>query len=191
MPKSPRIILISGLKRSGKDYVASELAKHLDCDIIAFADPIKTILANTLQMSVQVFDEYKNSDTELVILHEDGDLSNVCSFRELIQNFSTDAMKPMFGDDVWSQRMLDSIENSSKEYIIIPDLRYDAEFEDIADHWGNSMFTINVQNRNIQNTDTHCSENGLRDFEYDFVIDNTNHDIENPIKYLINKFKAL
>ena len=167
----PKIILINGKKRSGKDHFArllqEELYKqHKTSEIIAFADPIKDILAMTFNLSDEQLDKLKNDEAPIII-REDGYQKIVATFRSVLQNFGTDAMKKWFGESVWSNVLLERASNSHTDYVIVPDFRF--LIEDIGG------ITIKIRNDEIEKncTDNHRSENELNDYEFDYVIDNT------------------
>lgn len=108
------IIQISGKKRHGKDTVALMLSEAFpNSKILSFAEPMKRILATVLNMSLEELDAKKNVDNE---------------YRVYLQRLGNEAMKPIFGDDVWYKLMLDKIRTyPSDTIIIIPDWRFIVE----------------------------------------------------------------
>jgi hypothetical protein len=162
-----KVILINGLKRSGKDFSANILLEKLpNSEKIAFADPIKRILSNTLGISIDEFDNFKNNYYDI---NYDG-IS--LSFRELIQNFG-ESVKNEFGNDIWAKTTKDKILKSKKDYVIISDFRFLVEYESLKDL---DIVTLKINDNNLQNDDTHISENELNDFKFDYQIDNTKKD---------------
>jgi len=174
-----KIIMINAMKRAGKDHTARLLKSKLpNSEIYAFADPIKEIASKSLQMTVRTFDEYKNSNTDLLIAHEDGDTSHVSSFREFIQNLGNDAMKPVFGKTVWTDLLIRKIKEDAPEYCIISDFRFFTEYEEIkkfAMYYEDELISLKIRNDNVTNNDSHVSENELNDFTFDYEVDNTDH----------------
>ena len=174
-----KIIMINAMKRAGKDHTARLLKSKLpNSEIYAFADPIKEIASKSLQMTVRTFDEYKNSDTDLLIAHEDGDTSHVSSFREFIQNLGSDAMKSVFGKTVWTDLLIRKIKEDAPEYCIISDFRFFTEYEEIekfAMYYEDELISLKIRNDNVTNNDSHVSENELNDFTFDYEVDNTDH----------------
>lgn len=173
------VILINGKKRSGKDYFANALKKELenrgyDCEIMAFADSVKDMLCTSLNISLEDFDNYKNSNDSLYVKN-DPEFKPVIGFRNLIQNFATEAMKPVFGEDVWVRIFLEKVYSSHAKFIIVPDFRF------LCEHF--SDFTVKIVNNDLDTSDDHRSENELNDFEFDYTIDNTGYrDISNDVK---------
>jgi hypothetical protein len=172
--KTPKVILINGLKRSGKDFSGDILLKKLpNSKKIAFADNMKKIISETLGITLRELEDYKNN--YYYIKTPDSSLS----FRELLQRFGTEAMKPVFGNDVWARLVKDEILKSSADYIIISDFRFLVEYETLKDLdtlGAIKLVTLKINDNNLQNKDTHISENELNDFEFDYQIDNTKKD---------------
>lgn len=151
------IILINGKKRSGKDFFTEIFLSNVKNGVrIAFADKVKEILATTFGISVQEFDNLKNTDPK---------------YRKIIQRFGTDAMQTIFGKDVWVKFVVDFINSSNYDYYLIPDFRFEHEFINID---GCKTTTIKILGGD---GDTHISENGLNDFNFDYVLDNTKKDV--------------
>lgn len=153
----PKVLLIAGKKRAGKDAFANAIMaeaklRYKSVQIIAFADPLKDIMSITLGISLQELDNLKN------------DPSN--PHRAYLQRFGTEAMKKYFGDMVWVHMLNMKIERSLADIIIVPDFRFAPEA--IA-----GATTINVVRESLGNAlDSHSSENGLIDFDFDKVIYN-------------------
>lgn len=171
----PKVILINGKKRSGKDYLAKMLKLELEqqnktVEIMSYADPIKEILADTFNISVELIDEYKNNFQAIDVAGE-----NLLNFRELLQRFGTEAMKKQFGDDVWVNLLKGKINISTAEYILISDFRFLCE--DISE--GFNVTTVNVINKDIIAEDEHSSENELNDYNFDITLDNTGYSLDN------------
>ena len=101
-----KIILVNGKKRSGKDWFASVLQERLDdqgysSEIMAFADPIKNIISQSLGISEEALDKFKNTDEPISIKGK-----KVSNCRLILQKFGTEAMKEWFGEDVWVDLLL-------------------------------------------------------------------------------------
>ena len=185
-----KIIMVSGLKRSGKDYISNIIKNELikegyTVDIFAFAKPIKDILTKTLNISLDELDTYKNEKTPIVI--DDIEHTNM---RNVLQDFGK-VMKNTFGKDVWSKAMIENINNSKADIIIISDFRFLIEYESLKS-LDCDIITVNVLDFNLKLDDSHPSEKELIDnnFKYDACLDNTakNDDIVNHVKLLIRTF---
>jgi len=182
-----KLILINGKKRSGKDYFAGELKKQLELqdysvEIMSFAEPIKSIIAITLGISTGELELYKNNPEQYEIDTFDNEiLIHKTNYREVLQQFSTEAMKPFFGKDVWVKMLLARAQDKQVDYILVPDFRF--LVENIGD------CTVRVNNFDLISTDLHESEIQLDKFKFDYQINNTGKpnltlDINNFIKYL-------
>jgi len=177
-----KVILINGKARSGKDFAAQILLKKLDKSVkLAFADSIKDILCNTLGITRSEFDDYKNNHYDLK--YSDKSLT----FRELIQNFG-ETMKEKFGNDFWARQLVDSINNpelSNSDYFIVSDFRFKIEYETLSKYLGqDKIVTLYIEDKNLPDNDSHISENALKDFKFDYIIDNTKKNPEILDDYL-------
>lgn len=168
------IVLIHGKKRAGKDYFAKILGSHLEVEgktvkIMAFADPIKEILATSLSISVEELNRMKNEKSDIVEIDDNYDQWVLTDTRRLIQNFGTEAMHTHFGKDVWVNMLKRNAQMSKVDYVLVPDFRFL--------HENISSTTIRIQNDEIDNAcdDNHTSENELKDFEFKYTIDNTGY----------------
>lgn len=154
-----KIILINGKKRAGKDYVANILKEKLgNCEIMHYADALKQIISETFEISLEELENYKNENVEITFN------GKRTTFRRILQCFATEAIKPVFGNDIWKQIVLKNMENSNAEYIIIPDFRFPEEYIE-------NSFTVKVLGGDAN--DTHISESALNNFKFDYIIDNT------------------
>lgn len=190
------VVLINGKKRNGKDHTAILLKNELEqrgykVQIMSFAEPIKVIVASMLGISVEELETYKNDYTEYGLemrAYPDNQrpvLFGEINFREILQRFGTEAMKPVFGDDVWAALLYKKAKESDADFVLVPDFRFNIEYNENAT-------TINVFNKDIVSTDTHASETELDNFKFDWYIDNTGKpDLTTAIKqtadYIISK----
>lgn len=176
------IIQIGGFKRSGKDTISQMIANHYQSkgklvDIFHYADPLKQIAASIFDISLEQLDEFKNNKTELWRFDEFGGAYQVTNFREILMKIGNEAIKTIFGNDVWQKIMLEKIEKSEADIIIIPDFRFKVE------HIQNAV-TIRINNSDIINDTDHPSETELIDFDFDILIDNTNyHQTQEEVSY--------
>ena len=176
------IIQIGGFKRSGKDTISQMISNHYQSsgklvDILHYADPIKQIAASIFDISLEQLDEFKNNKTELWRFDKFGYAYQVTNFREILMKIGNEAIKPIFGNDVWQKIMWENIEKSEADIIIIPDFRFAIE------HIPNAV-TIRIINNDIVNDTDHPSETELIDFDFDMLIDNTNyHQTQEEVSY--------
>ena len=194
--KEPEIVLVSGYKRSGKDYTAQMLKEifeenQLKVEILSFADTLKNIACIIFNISREQLDEFKNN--ELAIgwqsEHEFEELTN---FRKVLMKIGNEALKPVFGEDIWLIDIKKKIAASDADIIIIPDFRFKIE------HINNAI-TVRVVNDDIVNKENHPSETELEDFNFDAYLDNTGYKLtkkalsyEFADEFIINlKYKKL
>jgi len=185
-----KIILINGKKRSGKDYFArllqDELYKNKKTSyVIGFADPLKDIIAKSLNVSLVDLDTFKN-DKEKIIVRKNGFQEIITDFRQVLQTFGTEAMKKYFGEDVWVKLLLSQAHSSHVDYVIVPDFRFLSE--EISE------ITVKIRNDEIDNAckDSHRSENELNDFKFSYTIDNTGYrDIEEDVKDFVKELLSV
>ena len=176
------IIQIGGFKRSGKDTISQMIANHYQLsgklvDIFHYADPIKQIAASIFDISLEQLDDFKNNKTELWCYDNFENEYKVTDFREILMKIGNEAIKPIFGNDVWQKIMWENIEKSEADIIIIPDFRFKVE------HIQNAV-TIRIINNDIINDTDHPSETELINFDFDMLIDNTNyHQTQEEISY--------
>jgi len=176
------IILINGPKRGGKDFSANLLIEKLNekirTRILSFAYPLKKIIADTFGITSEELDKFKNDKEPLYreIPKLDGyDYEKVTDYREILQNFGTEGMKPQFGVSVWADLLLSKILDSDEpEIILVPDFRFNIESAVIKSS-NYRVITLKIRNDDIDTTDGHASERELDDYVFDAVVDNTGH----------------
>jgi len=193
--ENSKIILINGKKRSGKDYTAQKIKEVLEdegffVEIIAFADPIKEIIATTFGMSLELLNIFKNNKQKIYVEKQNatedemflGDnLVQISDFRTILQRFGTEGMQGTFGKNVWVDLLKRKVHFSCCDYVIVPDFRFNAE--DIGD------YSVNIFNSEIIDAgDSHASENELNNFKFDFLINNTGRpDLTSQIQILMGR----
>jgi hypothetical protein len=166
-----------------KDTIINEVFKRLDpvIKIHNFADVLKQdICMNILGLNYnQCYgsDEEKNTLTELQI---DG---NNASSREIMQYIGTDIFRQI-KDDVWVSATINKIIHNPSRIIIISDCRFPNEVQSIKNIGGK---TLRLK-RNAYNSN-HISETILDEENYDwsnfdYVIDNTNIELQEYLKSL-------
>lgn len=185
MNNKKTIFLISGKKRSGKNFVGEILAEVLaeqekEVFITHFADPMKRIIAKTFDITLEELDEYKNCDDVDIIITEvyNSDFTpcpfHETNFRRVLQRFGTEAMKPEFGEDVWSSLCEKNISEQDKDYVIIPDFRFETEYSCFvgANKDKYNVISIKIINPDEDLEDSHSSESSLEDFRFDYTYSN-------------------
>jgi len=171
------IILINGAKRSGKDHSAriikDKLSVNHTTSIMAFADPIKQVIADTFNISLEELNDYKNINQEICI-DNGGRYEEISDFRTIIQRFGNEAMKSMFGEKVWSNLLLDKALQCKSDFVIVPDFRFTIEEQVIIESDFN-VITLKIKNDTAINEDTHASERELDNYKFDYIINNSGY----------------
>ena len=187
-----KIILINGKKRSGKDFSAELIKKRLEkkgysAEIIRFADPMKFIVSKTMGISEEDLELYKNEYSEYgveTIVYPDNQPQGTITYtnyREILQRFGTEAMKPVFGDDIWAKLLYKKVKKLDVDFVLVPDFRFLVEYKKKA-----TTLKIRHDVLEAECTDTHASETELNDFEFDYAIDNTGYpDTSDQIKKFV------
>lgn len=172
-----QLILVNGKKRSGKDFFAQTLKNELakvgkTAEIMSFAGPLKEIIAETFDITLQELDDYKNDATPVGTIQRKmsgTDYNALTDFRLILQKFGTEAMKKFFGEDVWVKLLADRAYKSTADFIIVPDFRFLSEEIDGA-------ITVKIRNADFDNAgDLHRSETELDNFVFMHAFDNTGY----------------
>lgn len=183
-----KILLFNGLKRSGKDFTAKMTKEKLEelgysVEIMSFAGALKEIVAELFGISLDDLDTFKNEPenfkVKIVNSQDDILMTHELDFRDILQRLGTNILKKHFGENIWVDIIIEKIEESTSDFILIPDFRFKCEelYHSI---------TIKVTNKEIEPTDTHISENELNDFVFNYEIDNSYYrDIGDDINKLV------
>ena len=225
---SNKLIAVSGVKGSGKDSVSSMLQYCLSVPKmfrqyffykyfrkwikpkykrIAFADPLKKMLSDLLNIDLGKFyirefkenciiniptlqsdllaEKLSDSKFNKLVKQLDPSLSETnLSLRQLLQYFGTEIMQKYFGKRVWINS---TIQNCHK-YTIISDLRFIEEYNAIKERNGIIIYI----NRPDHEFGQHASEREMKELlennKYDFIINNDGsvEDLFNQVKELVN-----
>lgn len=167
----PNIIQLSGRKRSGKDWTAAAIKHELEShdysvEVMSFAEPLKDIASIILDMPLSDLEFAKNTDAYL-LESTNSKPEYLTSFRSLLQKLGTEAMKKYFGKSVWYDLLINRIEQSSADYILVPDYRFPEETIPRA-------LTVRIYSTSVDLEDNHISETALDDYVFDHVLDNSN-----------------
>lgn len=167
-----KLIGISGLKGSGKDFIAKIIIAKLAGQKvvrIAFADPLKKEVSMATGMSLEYMETYK------------------ANFRLILQGWGTDFRRALHGDDYWIKKWKAAVEYQAPETIVLsPDVRFENEYEAINQMGGFVIRVVAVGNKRVK-PDSHPSENLFVSSDYaienDFVTpDNTLKQVEELLK---------
>ena len=181
--KNPKIYLISGKARHGKDTASEFLKKFYEADgkKVIFSRAGKYIKFYAMEMT-------------------DWDGSDDNKPRELLQELGTDVIRNKLNKaEMFIERQLDDIEIYSYFYdaIIVPDIRLPREIESVKEKF-NNVVTIKVERINFESdlTDSqkkHKTETAMdsyNDFDYT-VINDTLDQYEKDIYEIFKKEENL
>lgn len=171
--KNPKIYLLSGKARHGKDTTAEFLKKFYENDgkKVIYSRAGKYIKYYAMEMT-------------------DWDGSEEAKPRELLQSLGTDIIRKKLNKaDMFIQRQLDDIEIYSYFYdaIIVPDIRLPKEIESVKEKF-NNVVTIHINRINFEtelktNEQKHITETAMDNYKnYDYEItNNTLEELEKDI----------
>lgn len=148
-----KIILVNGKATAGKDtfykYVKENYLLHSTkkCVRMAFADELKKYL----------LERGWNGKKD-----EEG--------RKLLQ-YTGDNLKSRYGQDYFANIILEEIDESDADIIIITDWRYENEYKIIKSKY--DVVTVHINRIGLVPNDTHSSENSLDNFNFDYIIINS------------------
>lgn len=175
-----KIILVSGLKQSGKNY-SSRILKNLFTESgelaveKSFAYFMKYMLSTTMGVSMGTFERLKEDEIPIF----DGDIKEInTDARGMLQRFGTDVMYPMFGETIWADLAVKDLNKTVQGGIVIyTDFRHTHEYDAIMAEFG-SCITIRVEDGRVPSSNDHDSERNLTDagFQFDYTIDNSAKD---------------
>ena len=158
-----KLIGITGKARSGKDTVARMLFAQHAFTRIAFADPLKLAAQQMFGLSKeQTWGDHKKEE----IIPYWG-----MSPRQMFQLLGNEAVKPVFGADIWIKRWsMSYVIFRDTDDVIVPDVRFDHEASHIRSLGG---VIVEVQRGIglVGSTGDHVSERGLSTLP-EYTIDN-------------------
>ena len=195
--KHPKVILLAGKARSGKNYVARKCMEILkekgytvDCG--AFADDLKLFTAITLGITLEELDRLKNSSEPF--------LKNGSTVRECIQRLGTDVFRGTIDPDIWNKRLAKKIYEANVDFYFVTDSRFKNDTEEwrFLDRYEDDKVEyrnydcinvwVNGGDKDVIKEGDHISEHLLDDFKFDYYIDNRIHkpDLKAFINFIEN-----
>lgn len=150
-PTKPQIIGISGKKRSGKDTLASLIAKNSlkEVERIAFADSLKEELAKACGVTVETIE------------------NNKAQYRLGLQWWGTEFRRAQCRN-YWLDRFREKVNASTAELIVVPDVRFHNE-ADLVRELGGKVIRVT---RPLADEDRHASEIEMDSYNFDTVVHN-------------------
>ena len=179
----PLVIQLLGQARSGKDWTASQFKAYFESqgksvEIMSYAAPMKRIAAELFGISLDQLDDFKNrSDKVSIEVYDNENILDKTSpsfqletnFRIFLQRLGNDAIKPIFGDNVWAKLAKENIAKSTADIIIIPDCRFAVELNEVGGT------TVRIVNDSLPPPMNHPSELELLNYPAKYTLDNTDH----------------
>jgi hypothetical protein len=158
------VVLLSGAHNSGKTTLASNFSMFYGYYLIELSFIPKTILANSLGLTLQQFEIYKKQNAKI----------NNITYRQLLINY-TENMKQYFGSCFWIKKAFE--DHSIYDKYIVPDFYY------IEEYYYLKMEGFNIISVNI--TPKVEPKYNLKNFQFDILYDHdfskTEHDLYNSI----------
>ena len=173
----PLVIQLLGFARAGKDWTASQLKAYFESqgksvEIMSYAAPMKRIAATLFGISLEQLDVAKNNPaTYPIYCGEYGRDYIETDFRQFLQRLGNDAIKPIFGDNVWAKLAKANIDKSTADIIIIPDCRFTVELNEVGGK------TVRIVNNSLPPPMNHPSELELLNYVTHYSLDNTDHSL--------------
>ena len=181
--KNTLILIAADAPQSGKSTVATYLAQVLgnrgqyDVKRIPFAEPLKRMLNVLLKGELQ-----HNADMTFEALNGDnkeGQVANLKSeitYRKLMQTLGTEWREATGVPTLWSEIMLAKLKAlPAGVSVIVDDFRFPLEGNFLLENlnpeeW--TVKTVRVTRKKAEAVTGHSSEEGLKDWVFDHVIDN-------------------
>lgn len=190
-----RIILLSGFRRSGKDFTAKVIEKWLSengmhCQILSMATPLKKFVCDQFLMHPDVLDRLKNDEEPIRAELSVYGLEEISNFRKLLQ-YTGDAIKALTCDQIFGMKLGETALKEDADVFIVPDFRYMIELEGLA-HTSHEfdIFTIRIDGDRANEPDhSHASEWDLLDRDFVFTAHLTNNKKTTEAE-LLKQFKA-
>lgn len=185
MSNLPKILSFSGRKHSGKTLLTQVCIKY-NYELINFADSLKELVCNSLNISRDYLEEYKDTPCNYDLTKKIKYISNEInieekivseflaepfdSIRKILQIIGTDLIRKH--NEFWHiNKIKEKILNNPNKYYCIGDTRFINEKKMVEDLKGECWFIIRPIGKNISN---HPSEINLlwTDFGNNIIINN-------------------
>jgi hypothetical protein len=158
------IIGLNGKKRAGKNTFANALGgTHL-----AFGDALKDM---ALAINPTIGDGYGSTDLASLVgglgWEQAKEFSDV---RRFLQRLGTEGIRNFIGKDAWVQILEPKYQfTHANDLVVITDVRFDNEAASITDAGG---WIVEIVRPELEETDSHASENGIDRSFIDFTVTN-------------------
>ena len=158
------LIGLNGSKGSGKDTVGQYLVEEYGFTRLSFADKLKQSAAALFDITVEMWEEWKNDDSMKVAVYKAGDdiwfptpegPQIMQSVRYFLQRYGTESHRNVFGDDFWVDALFKSYDPTDGGNYVVTDARFPNELRKIKELHG---YNININRRRDVSEDAHVSE---------------------------------
>lgn len=149
-----KLLAFAGKAGSGKDTAADYLGSEYGFMKIAFADPLRLAAHHIFGVDHHYFTDRKLKEEP----HPDWGMSP----RRMLQLLGNDAMKPVFGSDVWIKRweMTYNVVHATDD-VAVSDVRFDIE-ADAVRALGGVVIHVTRPDAGLKNdAGSHVSESGV------------------------------
>jgi len=161
---------ISGEMRSGKDTAANYLCDKLECRKYAIAEPLKKMVANLTDTTIDQLDRFKNENWDFRAYKDDNSEAKTMSFRKMLQ-LCGDELKEFFGLDCFMRKLHLKLLEEDNSYAVISDVRLKEEQDWLTAHT-NPIFIKIVRDTETNEDSTHRTESEVGKLGYDVKIEN-------------------
>lgn len=177
-----QLIGLTGYKTAGKDTVASLFKEHLkyldpslNVQSRAIADPLKDLIAHSLDIERQHLEEFKAGGfVDVQIANHPHSGNRFLTGRQVLQNIGNGA-REVFHQDFWLDQTLPEVEELDQydqwagvDVAVVTDVRYANEAERVLWHGGE----VWLVDRTGLDSDGHISETPLPESLISKVIEN-------------------
>lgn len=154
-----KIISICGIKRSGKDTLANHIATKYNYKHVKIAEPLKKIIQDLFQFTDDEMEtnlkelpteKWNTSPRQLM------DFIGTKVFQYDIQNII-----PNIGRKFWIKTFLDKMYNVNEKQIVISDLRFFHELEELKAHHNCCVVKIKRNNTTTNGLESEIENEGL------------------------------
>lgn len=161
-----KLIGLAGRAGAGKDTVADYLWEKHGFMKTAFAEPLRAAASSIFGVHPRLFLDREMKEKAL-------DYWGM-SPRRMLQLLGNEAVKPVFGPDLWAKRWALTYQMFAEtDDITVTDARFDLEAALIRNLGGVVVYIDRPGVSVSAEAASHSSENGLSDCYIDFVIDNS------------------
>jgi hypothetical protein len=173
----PKLIGLAGPARVGKDTVANLLVKAFPAKAVAFADPIRSMLAAGFGFGQEHFNgPLKEQPIDWIGK----------SYRQMAQTLGTEWGRHCVNEQLWVLRAYEKVKefHSQGFHAVITDVRFPNEAEFVRSKGG---VIWHIRREGIQAVSAHASEAGVEFKPGDVYIDN-NGSLDNLLDEVCDKF---